>query len=97
MLTWEIRPLSRLLSDGWYSLKPRPGNLDVSPISLPALLLKAVQYVNCVPHLGQVVGLTHLAQALVEAGIYSEDEVKQNNGAIWDSLGTYSSGYITFT
>jgi hypothetical protein len=43
------------------------------------------------------IGLTHLGQALVDAGIYSEDEVKQNNGALWESLGPYSSGYITFT
>jgi hypothetical protein len=43
------------------------------------------------------IGLTHLGQALVDAGIYTEDEIKQNNGALWDSLGPYSSGYITFT
>ena len=43
------------------------------------------------------IGLTHLGQALVDPGIYSEHEVKQNNGALWDSLGSYSSGYITFT
>jgi hypothetical protein len=42
------------------------------------------------------IGLTHFGQALVDAGIYSEDEVKQNSSALWDSLGTYSSGYITF-
>ncbi len=43
------------------------------------------------------IGLTHFGQALVDAGIYSEDEVKQNNGALSESLGAYSSGYITFT
>ncbi len=36
------------------------------------------------------IGLTHLGQALVDAGICSEDEVKQDNGALWDSLGPYS-------
>jgi len=41
------------------------------------------------------IGLTHIEQAFVDAGIYSEDEVKQNQSALWESLG--SSGYITFT
>jgi len=43
------------------------------------------------------IGLAHFGQALVDAGIYSEDEVKQNSSALWESLGAYSSGYITFT
>jgi hypothetical protein len=43
------------------------------------------------------IGLTHLGQALVDAGIYSEEEVKQDKDALWESLGAYSSGYITFT
>ena len=43
------------------------------------------------------IGLTNLGQALVDAGIYSEDEVKQDKDALWESLGAYSSGYITFT
>jgi hypothetical protein len=43
------------------------------------------------------ISLIHLGQALVDAGISSEDEIKQNNEALWDSLGPYSSGYITFT
>jgi hypothetical protein len=43
------------------------------------------------------IGLTDLGRALIDAGIYSEDEVKQNNSALLESLGPYSSGYITFT
>lgn len=43
------------------------------------------------------ISLIHLGQALIDAGIFSDDEIKQNNGALWDSLGPYSSGYITFT
>jgi len=43
------------------------------------------------------IGLTHLGQALIDAGIYTEDEVKQDKDALWESLGAYSSGYITFT
>lgn len=43
------------------------------------------------------IGLTHFGQALVDAGIYSEDEVKQNNDTLSESLGAYSSGYISFT
>src|ERR1039458_276286 len=35
-------------------LKALPGNLNVSTVSLVALLLKAVQHVNRVPHLRQV-------------------------------------------
>jgi len=43
------------------------------------------------------IGLTHFGQALIDAGIYSEDDVKQNNRALSESLGAYSSGYLTFT
>lgn len=43
------------------------------------------------------IGLTHFGQALIDAGIYSEEEIKQVSSALWDSLGKYSSGYITFT
>ena len=43
------------------------------------------------------ISLIHLGQALIDAGIFSDDEIKLNNGALWDSLGPYSSGYITFT
>ena len=43
------------------------------------------------------IGLTDLGQAFVDAGIYSEEEIRQSGGAIWHSLGPYSNGYITFT
>lgn len=43
------------------------------------------------------IGLTHFSQALVDAGIYSEDELKRDSGVVWESLGSHSSGYITFT
>ncbi len=43
------------------------------------------------------IGLTNLGQALVDAGIYSEDEVKQNSGALWDCVGRCSCYNITFT
>jgi len=43
------------------------------------------------------IGLTHLGQALVDAGIYSEGEVKQNSGALWDCVGRCSCYNITFT
>lgn len=43
------------------------------------------------------IGLTHLGQALIDAGIYSEDEVKQNNGALWDCVGRCNCYNITFT
>jgi hypothetical protein len=41
--------------------------------------------------------LTHLGQALVDAGIYNEDEVKQNSGALWDCVGRCNCYSITFT
>lgn len=41
--------------------------------------------------------LVHLGQALVDAGIYSEDEVKQNGGALWDCIGRCSCYQIKFT
>jgi hypothetical protein len=43
------------------------------------------------------ISLTNLGQALVDAGIYSEDEVKQNGGALWDCVGRCSCYNITFT
>lgn len=43
------------------------------------------------------IGLTHLGQALVDAGIYNEDEVKQNSGALWDCVGRCNCYSITFT
>lgn len=43
------------------------------------------------------ISLTNFRQALVDAGICSEDEVRQNNGALWESLGAYSSGDVRFT
>jgi hypothetical protein len=43
------------------------------------------------------IGLTHFPQALVNADLYTEDEVRQNDSALWNALGRYSSGYINFT
>ena len=43
------------------------------------------------------IGLNHFRQALIGAGIYSEDELEPDNGVVWESLGSHSSGYITFT
>lgn len=42
------------------------------------------------------IGITDLGQALIDAGINTAEEIEQNN-ALSESLGTYSSGYITFT
>jgi len=41
--------------------------------------------------------LTYLGQALIDAGIYSEDEVKQNSGALRDCVGRCNCYNITFT
>jgi hypothetical protein len=43
------------------------------------------------------ISLVHLGQALIDAGIYSEDEVKQNSGALWDCVGRSNCYCITFT
>lgn len=43
------------------------------------------------------ISLTRLGQALIDAGVYTDDEVEQNNAALWASLGEYSRGRITFT
>src|ERR1035437_2005503 len=43
------------------------------------------------------ISLVHLGQALIDAGIYSEVEVKQNSGALWDCVGRSNCYCITFT
>jgi hypothetical protein len=42
------------------------------------------------------IGLTGFRQSLIDAGIYGEDEVNAQGDSQWESLGPYSSGYITF-
>ncbi len=43
------------------------------------------------------ISLTHFGQALIDAGIYTDDELKTDEKMVWDSLGTLSNGYLTFT
>jgi hypothetical protein len=43
------------------------------------------------------IGITNLADALVDAGIYSKDEVGQHASELYKTLGKASTGYITFT
>jgi hypothetical protein len=43
------------------------------------------------------IGITNLADALVDAGIYSKDEIAQHASELYKTLGNTSTGYITFT
>jgi hypothetical protein len=43
------------------------------------------------------IALVGFLESLVDAGIYTEEEVNEDSSKVWESLGQYSSGFITFT
>ena len=43
------------------------------------------------------IGIRGLAKALVDGGIYSEEEIAEYSNEIWATLGEYSDGHIEFT
>jgi len=43
------------------------------------------------------IGLTHFRQALIDADIYTDDELNADEKIVLESLGRLSSGYLTFT
>ena len=61
-----------------------------------ALLKRAEQGPRC-QRVTFRIELRNLRQAFIDAGIYGEDELEENESAIWESLGPYHSGYITIT